>query len=369
MGSHRFGLQIGLQKAEIVMLIMSDRALRGIQHDNFKIGAGAGITAVTLSSGAEGATSGRGGDIVVWTSGTGAYGGLTFNGSVIKPLRDWNTDFITASPPFAGFGNPFQQRTQSGCTPPAGGARLGSLKRLTKYGSGSHACESGRFRSRCARMRGGDRLCAVRRHKVGRIAMPFSRKLYIVAAAVLLFPAAAFADAHSEIVNATEHAGYAAAAADIAGVHAHLHHALNCLVGPGGNGFDAKELNPCAPYRKLNHSRHDRRREEGVVRSCCRESTRGHRRWQSCQCESDRSRSGHDAEEGRIAARNLNRDKGRAPYSGSGKNLECQIGHEVGAPGLDRLEASFPLHRAHRERLCAGKHEVFTPVIGIWAPM
>ena len=34
--------------------------------------------------GAEGATTTHGGDIVVWTSGTGAYGGLTFNGSVIK---------------------------------------------------------------------------------------------------------------------------------------------------------------------------------------------------------------------------------------------------------------------------------------------
>jgi lipid-binding SYLF domain-containing protein len=93
MGSASFGLQIGLQKAEIVMLIMSDRALRGIQHDEFKIGAGAGITAVTLSSGAEGATSGHGGDIVVWTSGTGAYGGLTFNGSVIKPRHEWNHDY------------------------------------------------------------------------------------------------------------------------------------------------------------------------------------------------------------------------------------------------------------------------------------
>jgi len=93
MGSASFGLQIGLEKAEIVMLIMSDRALRGIQHDEFKIGAGAGITAVTLSSGAEGATSGHGGDIVVWTSASGAYGGMTFNGSVIKPRHEWNREF------------------------------------------------------------------------------------------------------------------------------------------------------------------------------------------------------------------------------------------------------------------------------------
>jgi len=93
MGSGSFGLQIGLEKAEIVMLIMSERALKGIQHDEFKIGAGGGITAVTLSSGAEGAISGRGGDIVVWTSATGAYGGLTFNGSVIKPRHEWNADY------------------------------------------------------------------------------------------------------------------------------------------------------------------------------------------------------------------------------------------------------------------------------------
>lgn len=93
MGSASFGLQIGLEKAEIVLLIMSDRALRGIQHDEFKIGAGGGITVATLSSGAEGATSGHGGDIIVWTSATGAYGGLTFNGSVIKPRHEWNADY------------------------------------------------------------------------------------------------------------------------------------------------------------------------------------------------------------------------------------------------------------------------------------
>ena len=32
----------------------------------------------------------------------------------------------------------------------------------------------------------------------------------------------------------------------IDGVHMHLHHALNCLVGPGGAGFDATNANPCA---------------------------------------------------------------------------------------------------------------------------
>ena len=90
MGSASFGLQAGLQEAQLVFIINSDRALRGITGGNFKLGAGAGITVVTLSSGAEGATTPRGGDIVVWTSGTGAYAGLTFNGSVIKASEDLN---------------------------------------------------------------------------------------------------------------------------------------------------------------------------------------------------------------------------------------------------------------------------------------
>ena len=90
MASASFGLQAGLQKAELVFIINSQRALDGIEAGNFKIGAQAGITVVTLSSGAEGATTARGGDIVVWTSGTGLFGGLAFNGSVISPDRDWN---------------------------------------------------------------------------------------------------------------------------------------------------------------------------------------------------------------------------------------------------------------------------------------
>jgi lipid-binding SYLF domain-containing protein len=93
LGSASFGLQIGLEQAELVFIIMTDRALKGIETSSFKIGAGAGITVVTLSSGAEGATSGQGGDIVVWASGTGAYGGLTFNGSVVKARDEWNEDF------------------------------------------------------------------------------------------------------------------------------------------------------------------------------------------------------------------------------------------------------------------------------------
>ncbi len=58
MGSASFGLQAGLEQAELVFII-SDRALKGIEGGNFRLGAGAGITVATLSSGAEGATTAR----------------------------------------------------------------------------------------------------------------------------------------------------------------------------------------------------------------------------------------------------------------------------------------------------------------------
>src|SRR5262249_18436657 len=72
------------------------------------------------------------------------------------------------------------------------------------------------------------------------------RHLFIGAAVAAAMCAAAYADGASETVTAQTHASLAAQAGDIGTVHMHLHHALNCLVGPGGTGFDAKELNPCA---------------------------------------------------------------------------------------------------------------------------
>jgi lipid-binding SYLF domain-containing protein len=94
LGSASFGLQIGLEEAELVMFIMSDRALRGIEEGKVKLGAGAGLTVVTLGGSAEAATAGNlSGDIILWSSAKGAYGGLTLNGSVVAPQDDTNADF------------------------------------------------------------------------------------------------------------------------------------------------------------------------------------------------------------------------------------------------------------------------------------
>jgi lipid-binding SYLF domain-containing protein len=94
MGSASFGLQIGLEQSELVMFVMSDRALHALLADQFKIGAEAGIAVVTLGSSAEAATTAAmHADIVVWASSSGAYAGVTLNGTVIKPRDSFNTAY------------------------------------------------------------------------------------------------------------------------------------------------------------------------------------------------------------------------------------------------------------------------------------
>ncbi len=76
---------------------------------------------------------------------------------------------------------------------------------------------------------------ALRRSLAGTIAM-----------VVTTLPASVLAaDAAKEAATSEMHAGLAARAATIEQVHAHLQHAVNCLVGPKGQGFDSKQANPC----------------------------------------------------------------------------------------------------------------------------
>jgi SH3 domain-containing YSC84-like protein 1 len=84
-GAASFGLQIGLEQSEMILLIMTKKGLDGVLHDQFKIGAQAGISVATLGAGVEGAIGGASPpDIVVWSSSTGLYGGLTVDGSIIR---------------------------------------------------------------------------------------------------------------------------------------------------------------------------------------------------------------------------------------------------------------------------------------------
>ena len=95
LASASFGLQIGIQAAEVVMIINTDKALTALEQDQFKFGAQAGLAIVTLGTGAQAASSTAmdSADIIVWSSASGAYAGLTLEGSLVKPRDSYNESY------------------------------------------------------------------------------------------------------------------------------------------------------------------------------------------------------------------------------------------------------------------------------------
>ena len=69
----------------------------------------------------------------------------------------------------------------------------------------------------------------------------------LAAAMFVTLPLSAMAaDGNKEVATAAEHAGLSSQADTLAKAQLHLHHSINCLVGPDGEGFDAQYGNPCS---------------------------------------------------------------------------------------------------------------------------
>ncbi len=67
-------------------MLMTSRGVNGLMHEQFKIGAQAGIAVAPPGSGVEAALAGpMAPDIVVWSSSSRLYGALTIDGSIIRP--------------------------------------------------------------------------------------------------------------------------------------------------------------------------------------------------------------------------------------------------------------------------------------------
>lgn len=85
------GLQAGMQSAEIVFMILTDKGLEAVLNDEFKIGANVGISVGSLGAGAEAATTTHvGNDIVAYSVNAGLFAGGSLEGAIIKPRKDWN---------------------------------------------------------------------------------------------------------------------------------------------------------------------------------------------------------------------------------------------------------------------------------------
>ena len=91
MGSGSFGLQIGIQDAEFVMMIMTQKGLSAILNSQFKLGADASLAIATIGAGVQGDTTGAlGADIIAFSQTRGLYGGISLQGSLIGQRTEWD---------------------------------------------------------------------------------------------------------------------------------------------------------------------------------------------------------------------------------------------------------------------------------------
>jgi lipid-binding SYLF domain-containing protein len=126
-GSGSFGLQIGIQDSQILMLIMTEHGLNAVLDSQLKLGADASIAVATLGAGIQGSTTTAvGADIVAYSASRGLYGGISLEGSVMSTQTAWNQSY---------YGQPFAARQlvmqMQGSNP--GADPLRDL--LTRYGS------------------------------------------------------------------------------------------------------------------------------------------------------------------------------------------------------------------------------------------
>ena len=88
------GLQAGIDKAEMVMLVMTDKGLNSLLSTQFKLGADVSIAAGPVGTGAErGITT----DVVTFSRSKGIYGGINLDGTMVKVNHEWNNRYYGKS--------------------------------------------------------------------------------------------------------------------------------------------------------------------------------------------------------------------------------------------------------------------------------
>jgi len=93
-GGLSFGLQIGAQASEVILLVMTERGVSSFLASNVKLGADAGIAAGPVGIGAAAASANLSADILSFSRSEGLYGGISLEGAVVK-TRGIGMIFIT----------------------------------------------------------------------------------------------------------------------------------------------------------------------------------------------------------------------------------------------------------------------------------
>jgi lipid-binding SYLF domain-containing protein len=92
-GGGSFGLQIGAQAVDLVLLIMNEDGVNGLLKSKFEIGAGAAATAGPVGRNVSASTDATlNAQVLSYSRSKGVFAGLELKGSVIKEDEDANKD-------------------------------------------------------------------------------------------------------------------------------------------------------------------------------------------------------------------------------------------------------------------------------------
>jgi lipid-binding SYLF domain-containing protein len=89
-GGASFGLQIGGQASETILLAMTQRGVSSFLSNSFKLGADVGIAAGPVGVGASAATANLSADIISYSRSKGLYGGISLDGALVATRDEWN---------------------------------------------------------------------------------------------------------------------------------------------------------------------------------------------------------------------------------------------------------------------------------------
>jgi lipid-binding SYLF domain-containing protein len=92
-GGISFGLQIGAELSEVVMLAMTRRGMTTMLSSSVKLGADVNVAVGPIGAGAEAATAGLSVDLLVFSRSKGLYGGISLQGAVISTRDTLNHAF------------------------------------------------------------------------------------------------------------------------------------------------------------------------------------------------------------------------------------------------------------------------------------
>ena len=82
-GEASFGLQIGGEASEVVLLAMTERGVSKLLSTSVKLGADVSIAAGPVGGGVRGETAGLSADIISFARSKGLYGGISVEGAIV----------------------------------------------------------------------------------------------------------------------------------------------------------------------------------------------------------------------------------------------------------------------------------------------